>query len=111
MFRWFGLVGLRMKTIAVVEREYGRKLEVAGGADTELFNSVTRLARDLDGNEYDAAAIFMVTDAAACLRDGAESWLSMREILMLSTQRLPLMRQPAVVHEVTERALATVADE
>lgn len=108
MFRWFGLVGLRMKTITVVEREYGSKLEVAGGADSELFNRTTRLARDFGGNEYDAAAVFMVTDAAIRLRHGAEARMSLIELLALTNQRLPLMRQPAYVHEATERALAAV---
>lgn len=106
MFRWFGLVGLRVKTIAVVEREYGSSLDVAGGADTEVFNRTTRLARDFGGNEYNEAAVLMVTDAAIRLR--AEGRMSLLQILQLTNQRLPLMPQPAYVNEATERALAAV---
>ena len=108
MFRWFGLVGLRMKTIAVVEREYGSRLNVAGGPDSELFNRTTRLARDFGGNEYDAAAVFMVTDAAIRMRAGVDGRLSLLSLLQITNQRFPLMRQPAFVHEATERALAAV---
>lgn len=108
MFGWFGLVGLRMRTIAVVEREYGARLEVAGGPDSDLFKKTTRLARDFGGNEYDAAAVFMVTDAAIRLRHGADGRIGLVELLEISDARLPLMRQPAFVHEATERALGTM---
>ena len=108
MFGWFGLVGLRMRTIAVVEREYGARLEVAGGSDSDLFNKTTRLARDFGGNEYDAAAVFMVTDAAIRMRHGADGRMALAELLEISNARLPLMLQPAFVHEATERALGTL---
>jgi hypothetical protein len=59
MFGWFRLIGLRMKTIAVVELDYRFKLEIAGGRHTTLFNEATRLTRDQGGNEYDAASKVM----------------------------------------------------
>lgn len=108
MFRWFGLVGLRRKTIAVVEREYGRPLDVAGGADTQLFNQTTRLARDFGGNEYDAAAVFMATDSAIRLRQGREVSVGLLDLFEITNQRLPLMRQPAIVNEAMERAMTAV---
>lgn len=108
MFGWFGLVGLRIKTIAVVEREYGRRLEVAGGADTPLFNSATRMARQVGGNEYDAAAVFMVTDAAIRLQNGEAAPMPLTDLLQITNERLPLMRQPAFVHEATMQALTAV---
>lgn len=108
MFRWLGLIGLRMKTIAVVEREYGRPLDVAGGADTQLFNQTTRLARDFGGNEYDAAAVFMATDAAIRLRHRSEGGVGLEALLKITNQHLPLMQQPALVHEAIERAMAAV---
>lgn len=108
MFRWFGLVGLRMKTIAVVEREYGSRLDVAGGPDTTLFNQTTRLARDFGGNEYDAAAVFMVVDAAKRIRLGLPLRLNLPDTLKRTNAHLPLMRQPACVYEATERALAAI---
>jgi hypothetical protein len=107
MFGWFGLVGLRMKTLAVIEREYGVRMEVAGGPDSDLFNKTTRLARDFGGNEYDAAAVFMVTDAAVRMRNDVEARIGLMDLLELSNARLPLMRRPAFVHEATERALGT----
>jgi len=51
MLGWFRLVGLRMRTIAVVELDYGRKLNVAGGADTAVFNMTTRQYAKLGLNE------------------------------------------------------------
>ncbi|MFN3932120.1 MAG: hypothetical protein ACK4JY_10275 [Brevundimonas sp.] len=94
-----------MKAIAVVEREYGSKLHVAGGVDTPLFNRMTRLSRDFGGNEYDAAAMFMVADMAARLRCGMEERMGSAELLGITNLRLPLMRQPAVVLDVIERTL------
>lgn len=108
MYRWFGLVGLRMKTIAVVEREYGSRLEVAGGPDSPLFNQTTRLARGFGGNEYDAAAVFMVVDAARRIREGDLPRLPLTETLARSTQHIPFMRRPVFVAEATERALGTI---
>lgn len=108
MFRWIGLIGLRMKTIAVVELEYGSRLEVAGGADSPLFNRMTRLARDAGGNEYDAAAVFMVADTVARLQSGTEARIGLIDLLEITNRRMPLMRQPAFVHDVTTKALTTV---
>lgn len=105
MFRWFGLVGLRMKTVAVVEREYGSKLDVAGGVDMPLFNRMTRLSRDFGGNEYDAAAIFLVSDMAARFRCGMVGRMGTAEFLRITNQRLSQMRQPAVVLDAIERTL------
>lgn len=107
MFRWFGLIGLRMKTISVIEREYRRRLEVAGGPDSELFNKTTRLAQDFGGNEYDAAAVFMIADAATRLREDADADIRLGDQLQITTARMPLMRRPPVVEEAIERTLAT----
>lgn len=108
MFGWLGLVGLRSRTIAVVELEYGLRLDVAGGADSDLFNKTTRLVRSFGGNEYDAAAVFLVTDAAVRWRHGVERRISMIDLMEKTNSRLSLMRNPAAVIEVTERALAAV---
>lgn len=108
MFRWFGLVGLRMKTIAVVEREYGRKVEVAVGADTVLFNRMTRLARDFGGNEYDAAAMFLTTDTVDRLSNGADSPIAVFDLVLITNQRLHLMNRPDFVIGLMQRAFAPV---
>lgn len=71
MFGFVRLIGLRMKTIAVVELDYGRKLEVAGGPDSGLFNKVTRISQNLGGNEYDAAALFVMVDGVGAVRRAA----------------------------------------
>jgi hypothetical protein len=95
-----------MRTIAVIEREYRAELKVAGGPDTVLFNRSTRLARDLGGNEYDAAAIFLFTDMA--LRAEAEQPLRipLQRLAVLTDQLEIMMNQPAVVSEVIERCLS-----
>lgn len=108
MFRWLGLVGLRMRTISVVEREYGSRLEVAGGADSPIFNQATRLTRDFGGNEYDAAAVFMVVDAARRIREGHPPRIPLVDTLALSTRHIPLMHHPELVAEATESALGTI---
>lgn len=108
MLRWLGLVGLRTKTLVVIEREYGAKLEVAGGRDSDLFNKSTRLARDFGGNEYDAAAVFMAADTAVRLRHDAESRIAIEAMMQIAADHLPLMRKPTFVHEAMERALAAV---
>ena len=108
MFRWFGLIWLRTKTVAVVEREYGRKLHVAGGPDGQLFNRMTRMARDFGGNENDAAAVFMVADAAARLRLDGEEDVGLDRQLQITAAQMPGMRRPDVVEAAVERVLATV---
>jgi hypothetical protein len=108
MFRWFGLVGLRMKTIAVVELDYRRKLDIAGGADTELFNKTTRLARDVGGNEYDAAAMFLTSDTAVRLSEGSDSTIGLIDLLQITNQRMHLMKRPDVVNDMMERAFSAV---
>lgn len=110
MFRWFGLVGLRMKAIAVVELDYRRKLHIAGGADTELFDRITRLARDLGGNEYDAAAMFLTTDTVDRLSHGADSPIALFDLVLITNQRLHLMNRPDVVVGAMQRAFPAADD-
>lgn len=105
MFKWLQLLGLRAKTIAVVEQEYGRRLEIAGGPDSPMFNSITRMIRDVGGNEYDAAAAFVATDAATRFRQGLAD--SPRPLRMAATTRrlVERMNCPELIDDIQDRLL------
>lgn len=105
MFKWMKLIGLRTKTVAVVELEYGRRLEIAGGPDSAAFNSVTRMIRDAGGNEYDAAAAFAAMDAATQFRQGRSDTALPRHIAATTIRLTPQMRRPELVADIQERLL------
>lgn len=105
MFKWLKLIGLRTKTAAVVEQEYGRRLEIAGGPDSASFNSVTRMIRDAGGNEYDAAAAFAAMDAATQFRQGRSETALPRHIAATTVRLTRQMQRPELVADIQERLL------
>ena len=105
MFKWLKLIGLRTKTVAVVELEYGRRLEIAGGPDSATFNSVTRMIRDAGGNEYDAAAAFAAMDAATQFRQGHADTPLPGHIALTTMRLTRRMQRPELVADIQERLL------
>jgi hypothetical protein len=105
MFGFVRLIGLRMKTIAVVELDYGRKLEVAGGPDTPTFNQATRIARDMGGNEYDAAALFMMVDGVGAVRRDVTSDDRMAHIAAVYQRNRSRMARADLTEEALGRAV------
>lgn len=105
MFKWLKLIGLRTKTVAVVELEYGRRLEIAGGPDSAAFNSVTRMIRDAGGNEYDAAAAFAAMDAATQFRQGLSDTPLPLRIAATTSRLTERMKRPALVADIQDRLL------
>lgn len=99
MLRWFKLIGLRTRAIVVVEREYGRKLSVAGGPDAALFNAMTRRSRDLGGNEYDAAAAFIAADAMIALHNGEDGAVGMFTVIATTMRLIPQMARPDIAEQ------------
>lgn len=106
MFGFVRLIGLRMKTIAVVELDYGRKLEVAGGLDTPTFNRATRIARDIGGNEYDAAALFMMVDRVGAVRRAAADDDGIVRIAAVYQRNRPRMARADLTEEALGLALS-----
>lgn len=99
MLGWLKLVMLRTKAIAVVERDFGRPLQIAGGRDTELFNIATRLAHQAGGNEYDAATAFVLAEAMTATTPAD------RSLVGKVTRLLPQMRFPASAEEQLLQAI------
>lgn len=100
MLGWFRLVGLRMRTIAVVELDYGRKLNVAGGADTAVFNMTTRQYAKLGLNEYDAAAGVVVNDTILALQDGRDCEIGLLDLHTITAGLMPRMKRPDLAEHI-----------
>ena len=102
MFSWFKLLVLRMQTIAVVELEYGRKLDVAMGPDTQLFNAATRAMRDAGGNQYDAAAAFVLSEVGTLMAEEDQRDSCVAKI-MTAVRLMPMSHLPEVAANAIDR--------
>lgn len=100
MLGWFKLIGLRMRTIAVVELEYGRKLQVAGGSDSTLFNMTTRHYAKLGLNEYDAAAGLVANDTILALQDGRDCAVGLLDLHTITAGLMPRMIRPDLAEHI-----------
>lgn len=106
MFGWFRLVGLRLKTISVVELDYGFKLDIAGGAHTTLFNLATRKVCEAGGNEYDAASKFLASHAMQLTKSGTDESEIVRVMAKGTIKLLPKFKWPAIAEHDLEQLMS-----
>lgn len=105
MFGFVRVIALRMRTIAVVELDYRRKLEVAGGPDSSLFNKATRLAHEFGGNEYDAAALFVMVDGVGAFRRAAAGDMTVERMAEVYQRNTAKMAQAHLTEEALRIAV------
>lgn len=100
MLRWWRRFALKMRTIAVVELNYGRKLDAGDGADMLLLNMTTQQYADLGLNEYDAAAGLVLNDAILTFQDGGDCEIGLLNLHTITAGLMHRMKRPDLAEHI-----------